>query len=89
MKKSASIAALLLSTMFLTGCAASGNDGIIGDGSTPETEEITFSPASAFADVVCSAEEALKWAEENHVKRIDVEQMQIINDKRSKEKDKK
>ena len=28
----------------------------------------------------------VKWAEENHVKRIDVEQMKIINDERSKEK---
>ena len=28
----------------------------------------------------------VKWAEENHVKQIDAEQMQLINDKRSKEK---
>ena len=67
MKKTASIAAFFLSTVLLTGCAPSGNDGMIADGGTPETEEITFSPASAFADVVCSAEEALKWAEENPV----------------------
>ncbi len=30
----------------------------------------------------------VKWAEENNVKKIDVEQMKIINDKRSKEKGK-
>lgn len=30
----------------------------------------------------------IKWAEENGVKKIDVEQMNIINDKRSKEKNK-
>ena len=30
----------------------------------------------------------VKWAEENNVKLIDVEQMKIINDKRSKEKGK-
>lgn len=67
MKTAVRIAALLLSTLFLTGCAASGNDRMNGDGSTPETEELMFSPANAFADVVCSAEEALKWAEENPV----------------------
>jgi hypothetical protein len=30
----------------------------------------------------------VSWAEENNVKLIDVEQMDIINDKRSKEKNK-
>ncbi|MER2026937.1 MAG: hypothetical protein ABS874_06825, partial [Lachnospiraceae bacterium] len=30
----------------------------------------------------------VSWAEENNVKVIDVEQMDIINDKRSKEKNK-
>ena len=67
MRKSAIVAALFFGMMLLTGCAASGNHGMIADGDTPETEEITFSPADAFADVVCSAEEALKWAEENPV----------------------
>ena len=67
MRKTAIVAALFFGMMLLTGCAASGNNGMIADGDTPETEEITFSPANAFADVVCSAEEALKWAEEKPV----------------------
>lgn len=67
MKNLARIAALLFSILLLPGCAASDNGGIIGEGSTPETEEITFSPANAFDYVIGSAEETLKWAQENPV----------------------
>ncbi len=64
MKRFALTAALLLHILIMPGCTA---DGIVGGDSAPETEAVTFSPANAFADVVCSAEEALKWAKENPV----------------------
>ena len=67
MKKLAQIAALFLSILILPGCAAGRNDGIVGDGSMPETEEITFSPADAFSYVIGSAEETLEWAQKNPV----------------------
>lgn len=67
MKRPVQIAALLFSILLLPGCAASGNGGIVGEGSTPETEEITFSPANAFDYVLGSAEETLKWAQEHPV----------------------
>ena len=67
MKRLPRIAALLFGMTLLTGCAAPGKSSQTENGSSVEKAAAEFSPEKAFAEVICPAEEALKWAEENPV----------------------
>ena len=73
MKRFVRIVSAFLGILTLNGCAPSvhtspsENDSSAANESAAGDTGISFSPEKAFAEVICPADEALKWAEDNPV----------------------